>query len=184
MCRCPGAFPYAIRPLRESDEPAVAELLGSLSPETQETFHPYPLTAASAPGVIRQAPGVSHGAFALDGLLLGYAWFSGPPDALPELGIVVRDSARRRGIGQQLIETLQNLARVAGFTGLRLRVVRSNAVAIRLYERCGFEWTDNHDYQREGRKVESMGMQWLCESGSERCSAPVNRFAGAGEALA
>jgi ribosomal protein S18 acetylase RimI-like enzyme len=56
------------------------------------------------------------------------------------VGMMVRDDAQRRGIGQALLEALIGAAR--GPTGLELMtltVTEANDSAVRLYERAGFE---------------------------------------------
>jgi ribosomal protein S18 acetylase RimI-like enzyme len=56
----------------------------------------------------------------------------------PELAIAVVPSARGKGIGSALLETLLARARAAGFPSISLSVDRNNAGAIELYERHGF----------------------------------------------
>lgn len=56
----------------------------------------------------------------------------------PELAIAVVPSARGKGIGSQLLDTLLARAREAGYPSISLSVDRNNAGAIELYERHGF----------------------------------------------
>ena len=82
-----------------------------------------------------------------NGLRLGAAWFRlfSVDDAaygfiapdIPELAIGVREDARRKGIGQALLEALLATARDAGYRTVSLSVDRQNS-AVRLYERVGF----------------------------------------------
>lgn len=61
------------------------------------------------------------------------------------IGIAVHDGFQRRGIGQALMEALLDLADTClSLVRVELEVFASNARAIRLYERLGFE--------HEGRK--------------------------------
>jgi len=60
------------------------------------------------------------------------------------LGMSVRSTHRRRGIGRALVEHAVEWARSIGITRLELYVFADNAPAIALYEACGF--------QHEGRR--------------------------------
>ena len=51
--------------------------------------------------------------------------------------VVTAPEARRRGVGKALMDDLRARARDAGCTRWYLNVKQDNAVAIRLYERCG-----------------------------------------------
>ena len=83
------------------------------------------------------------------GRLLGAAWFrlfssadrghGFVSDAVPELTIAVAPEARRRGVGRALLRSLLERAGDGGHESLSLSVERDNEVAIRLYERAGFE---------------------------------------------
>ena len=57
----------------------------------------------------------------------------------PELAIAVVPSARGQGVGTALLEALLREARAAGYPAISLSVDRTNAGAIELYERHGFE---------------------------------------------
>ena len=52
--------------------------------------------------------------------------------------VAVKESARRQGIGRQLLESLLEKGREAGLTAYTLEVRVSNSGAIRLYHRLGF----------------------------------------------
>lgn len=84
----------------------------------------------------------------LDGAVIGFArvqlhLVDEDPDAskipyalLDE--IVVLESARRRGIGQQLVDWAVSVAREAGDASIRLNVIDGNVGAQTLYDRNGF----------------------------------------------
>ena len=52
--------------------------------------------------------------------------------------IVVLETARRRGIGQQLVDWAVQIARDAGDASIRLNVIDGNVGAQALYDRNGF----------------------------------------------
>jgi ribosomal protein S18 acetylase RimI-like enzyme len=54
------------------------------------------------------------------------------------LGIEVRPSHQKRGIGALLLDEVERRARAASITRLELSVRADNAAALRLYERTGF----------------------------------------------
>ena len=54
------------------------------------------------------------------------------------MGVYVRESFRRRGVGEALIRAAIDWARHKGLVGLRLSSVQGNDGSLRLYERCGF----------------------------------------------
>jgi ribosomal protein S18 acetylase RimI-like enzyme len=88
-----------------------------------------------------------------DGFPVGAAWYRVFPasepgygyidDRTPELAIAVVPSKRGHGIGDALLRALLEKARQAGYPSLSLSVDSHNAGAIRLYERHGFERTDD-----------------------------------------
>jgi ribosomal protein S18 acetylase RimI-like enzyme len=88
-----------------------------------------------------------------DGFPVGAAWYRLFPAAepgygyvderTPELAIAVVPSKRGHGIGDALLRSLLDKARQAGYTSLSLSVDSQNAGAIRLYERHGFERTED-----------------------------------------
>jgi ribosomal protein S18 acetylase RimI-like enzyme len=88
-----------------------------------------------------------------DGFPVGAAWYRLFPTAepgygyvderTPELAIAVVPSKRGHGIGDALLRSLLDKARQAGYPSLSLSVDSQNAGAIRLYERHGFQRTDD-----------------------------------------
>jgi GNAT superfamily N-acetyltransferase len=83
-----------------------------------------------------------------DGEPVGACWYRLFTDArhgygfvepdVPELSLAVRDHARGRGVGTELIDAIGDLARVEGHRALSLSVEEENP-ALRLYERAGFD---------------------------------------------
>lgn len=95
----------------------------------------------------------------LGGRPVGAAWYRVFPEErrgygfldaqTPELAIAVVEGERGRGVGRALLEQLLAAAERDGFAALSLSVARTNDVARRLYERCGFEIVA-HDEAEDG----------------------------------
>jgi ribosomal protein S18 acetylase RimI-like enzyme len=77
--------------------------------------------------------------------LLGYAQLAQPmaivshAHVLSLAGLAVLPEHQGRGVGRQLVEAAVLEARARGSRRLTLRVLASNTLARRTYERCGFE---------------------------------------------
>jgi GNAT superfamily N-acetyltransferase len=88
-----------------------------------------------------------------DGFPVGAAWYRLLPasepgygyvdERTPELAIAVVPSKRGHGIGDALLRALLERAAAAGHEQISLSVDSRNAGAIRLYERHGFERTED-----------------------------------------
>jgi ribosomal-protein-alanine N-acetyltransferase len=72
-------------------------------------------------------------------LIVGFVGLWMLPDEAHIVTIAVRDSHRRRGIGEKLLLAAIDLARERGEEVVTLEVRVSNEVAIKLYEKYGFE---------------------------------------------
>ena len=77
-----------------------------------------------------------------------------------DLGLMVADGHRRRGIGRALLEQAVDWARAAGVLKLELHVFPWNEPAIHLYERFGFEREGlrKGHYRRAGEYVDAILM--------------------------
>ena len=97
--------------------------------------------------------GLALGAYREPNVLIGYAIVSRYVDAWHLMNIAVAPEYRRRGIGEALLERLFEVTAGDPRRGFTLEVRVSNADAIRLYERLGFEargirrgyYTDNRE---------------------------------------
>ena len=74
-----------------------------------------------------------------DGEILGFAGLLINIDCTEIMNIVVKKSARKQGIGQQLLGQLLELSKAKGLTIINLEVNVKNEAAIRLYEKNGFK---------------------------------------------
>ncbi|MFC6724629.1 GNAT family N-acetyltransferase [Halobium palmae] len=78
-----------------------------------------------------------------DGSVVGHAVVSPTMESTPELAVFVRPAFQNRGVGTRLCATIVELARVNGHDGIMLRVAESNRRAVRVYEKLGFEVTED-----------------------------------------
>lgn len=77
-----------------------------------------------------------------------------------DLGLMVAETWRRRGIGRALLEQAEVWARRAGVRKLELHVFPWNAPAIALYESAGYEREGlrRRHYRRDGEEVDAVLM--------------------------
>ncbi len=107
----------------------------------------------------------------VDGEIAGYVLL-GPPTPLPASahvqmvrGLAVDQSFQRRGVGRALVEAAIAEATARRARKVRLRVLRSNAGAQRLYEECGFviEGVLRREFVLDGREVDDVLMARMLE---------------------
>ena len=95
-----------------------------------------------------------------DGAILGRLSVARDPHSasrhVADLGIMVAQGHRRRGIGRALLDQAAAWARDAGVRKLELHVFPWNEPAIRLYEACGYEHEGlrRGHYRRAGEYVD------------------------------
>jgi len=84
-----------------------------------------------------------------------------------DLGLMVAESHRRRGIGRALLDACVAWARGAGISKLELHVFPWNEPAIALYDRFGFEREGlrRRHYLRAGVMVDALLMAYHLPSG-------------------
>jgi len=83
-----------------------------------------------------------------------------------DLGLMVAESHRGRGIGRMLLEEAVSWARLAGILKLELHVFPWNEPAIRLYESFGFvqEGHRKRHYERDGQHVDAILMAFFVDA--------------------
>lgn len=112
------------------------------------TVDDYPAFARLFPELVVPEPTPSREVFALrlprmvmlrdeSGKVVGYSAWNVFGLTFHVGNVVTAPEARRRGVGKALMDDLRARARDAGCTRWYLNVKQDNAVAIRLYERCG-----------------------------------------------
>jgi RimJ/RimL family protein N-acetyltransferase len=82
-----------------------------------------------------------------------------------DLGLMVAESHRRRGVGTALLDEAVTWARSAGVSKLELHVFPWNAPALRLYESFGFvqEGYRKRHYERGGELVDAILMAYFLD---------------------
>jgi ribosomal-protein-alanine N-acetyltransferase len=122
--------------------------------EIERESYPTPWSRSMFAGELAKPSSVCLGAFDTESeALVGYLIISRYVDAWHVMNVAVEPSERRRGIAQNLLERLFELTANDSRRGYTLEVRVSNANAIRLYERLGFQarglrrgyYTDNRE---------------------------------------
>jgi len=121
--------------------------------EIERASYPTPWSRAMFASELQKPSSLAIGAYHDAGELVGYAIVSRYVDAWHVMNIAVVPDFRRRGIGRALLERLFEVTSADPRRGYTLEVRVSNADAIRLYERLGFEprgvrrgyYTDNRE---------------------------------------
>jgi ribosomal-protein-alanine N-acetyltransferase len=118
---------------------------------------------------LRKPSSLALGAFSGDDALVGYAFVSRHVDAWHVMNVAVADAFRRRGIASALLGRLFEVTESDSRRGYTLEVRVSNAGAIRLYERLGFEARGiRRGYYTDNR--EDALIMWREPASSERAS--------------
>ena len=121
--------------------------------EIERASYPTPWSRAMFAAELRKPSSIALGAYLEEGELVGYAFVSRYVDAWHVMNVAVSPAFRRRGIASTLLERLFEVTASDPRRGYTLEVRVSNAEAIRLYERLGFEsrgirrgyYTDNRE---------------------------------------
>jgi ribosomal-protein-alanine N-acetyltransferase len=104
--------------------------------------YPTPWSRSMFAGELAKPSSISLGAFdAATDALVGYLITSRYVDAWHIMNLAVTAASRRRGIASDLLDELFHLTDYDPRRGYTLEVRVSNASAIKLYERMGFERT-------------------------------------------
>jgi ribosomal-protein-alanine N-acetyltransferase len=119
----------------------------------ERASYPTPWSRSMFDAELRKPGSLALGAFAEDGMLVGYAFISRYVDAWHVMNVAVAHAYRRRGIAAALLERLFEVTATDPRRGYTLEVRVSNLGAIALYERLGFEargvrrgyYTDNRE---------------------------------------
>lgn len=77
-------------------------------------------------------------------------------DVLVIYTFVVNPTMLQRGVGQKMLDFAAQFARKTSISALRLDVYENNTPAIRLYEKCGFQYIDTVSLG-----LERYGLDWF-----------------------
>ncbi len=121
--------------------------------EIEQASYPTPWSRSMFAAELQKPGSLSLGAYRESGELVGYLIVSRYVDAWHVMNVAVGPEYRRRGIARELLERLFEVTGGDPRRGYTLEVRVSNADAIRLYERLGFEargirrgyYTDNRE---------------------------------------
>ena len=121
--------------------------------EIERASYPTPWSRSMFAAELRKPSSIALGAYLEEGELVGYAFVSRYVEAWHVMNVAVSPAFRRRGIASTLLERLFEVTASDPRRGYTLEVRVSNAEAIRLYERLGFEsrgirrgyYTDNRE---------------------------------------
>lgn len=121
--------------------------------DIEQSSYPTPWSRSMFAAELRKPSSIAIAAHLETGELVGYAFISRYVDAWHVMNVAVAPGLRRRGIATALLERLFEVTASDPRRGYTLEVRVSNAEAIRLYERLGFEargirrgyYTDNRE---------------------------------------
>jgi [ribosomal protein S18]-alanine N-acetyltransferase len=119
----------------------------------ERASYPTPWSRSMFAAELRKPSALALGAYLDTGELVGYAFVSRYVDAWHVMNVAVAPEHRGRGIATVLLERLFEVTAGDPRRGYTLEVRVSNATAIRLYERLGFQsrgvrrgyYTDNRE---------------------------------------
>jgi ribosomal protein S18 acetylase RimI-like enzyme len=127
------------RPVRADDAEVLGELLVSID---VTHFRPHPMTPEEARHIAElDGRDVYLIGFDDDDQAVAYGMLRGWDEGYPtaSVGVAVRRTREREGIGRAMMEALHDAARARGADSVRLRVHPDNHSARRLYERLGYQ---------------------------------------------
>jgi N-acetylglutamate synthase-like GNAT family acetyltransferase len=133
-----------LRFAKPDDAPAIALLLSESFAEYQLLYTPegFAATAIPAAGICNRIDEGPVWVAMQDGRMVGTAAVVARAESLYIRGMAVHPTARGRQIGNMLLAEIEKFATSAGFTRLYLSTTPWLDHAIRLYERFGFQRTD------------------------------------------
>jgi len=141
---CPlGYLDFSIRRLQPGDETRLSEFYHALSASTRCFFEPYRDISVEAMRAVvdRTAQCVDLGMIAIEpsGNVFAHFFFGNIAEAIPHLGIGIRDDYQNRGLGSVFFAYLLSLAKyVLHKKEIGLTVVKENRRAVHLYQKHGF----------------------------------------------
>lgn len=135
--------PAIVRPLAETDGPALAALYAAIPPEDERFYCPHPLDREHAFANAARAASPLEVVLVLEtdaGRFAGYAWFrwTEAGAATSVFGICLRRAYQGLGAGRLLMARVNEIARAIGPPRMALTVQQANPRAVALYRAMGF----------------------------------------------
>jgi RimJ/RimL family protein N-acetyltransferase len=152
---------FEVRRAGPQDSREMAELFAEVAAERDGIASEPPVdieqrAAQFALSVAHTVVAVAGGRGGQGGHLVGMIHLEATRHGFGDLGMLVRQGWRGRGIGSALLAAAEDLARDLGLHKMSLEVFAHNDAAIALYRKCGFT--------QEGRRVRQYrrvsGEQW------------------------
>ena len=149
-----GQDRYFVRRMRDQDLPAVRaiEALSFSNPWSDTTFRgEIQITSISSPLVVVRRPG---------GEVVAYIVYWQIRDDVQINNVAVHPDCRGQGLGEAMMRFALDKVRAAGAAFVTLEVRQSNAPAVNLYKKLGFEilGTRKHYYTKPDEDAHVMGL--------------------------
>src|SRR5262249_16521776 len=145
---------YLIRPVEARDRDAVARELTAYLTHIGEDFDSDDLDHDIAHWEVEYdgTPGVVVGGEASDGAIVGTAGVRSLEPGVGEIKRMwIRQGCQGLGLGRRLMSRCLEHARALGFRVVRLDTERTMAVAIHLYQSCGFQQIPDYNGNRRAQ---------------------------------
>jgi putative acetyltransferase len=136
---------YRLRPMRRSDNPAVARIIRDVMSEYGAVGCGYSIQDPEVDSMFESYPAPKAGFFVLEKqrAVLGCGGFAplidGPEDVCELRKMYFRSELRGKGQGARMLDHILNTARAAGYRQCYLETLESMTHAQKLYRRYGFE---------------------------------------------
>src|SRR4051812_38848072 len=136
---------FSFRPIRPSDDPAVAAVIRTVMPEFGASGEGFAIKDAEVDSMSAAYSRPRHAYFVVerDGRVVGGAGVGplvgGPDDTCELRKMYFLPDARGHGMGEQLLRQCLQSARELGFTRCYLETLNSMTAAMKLYEKVGFK---------------------------------------------
>jgi ribosomal protein S18 acetylase RimI-like enzyme len=168
--------PLRIRPAVAADDDALREI-DATAWDSSSMFPSALATVDDHPFFDDRHPPEHHLVADLDGAVVGYVRLR-PPTPMPESahvvqvnGLAVTGAVRGRGVAAALLAAVEQQARQQGAGKITLRVLGTNAPALRVYERAGYvvEGILRAEFRIDGVDVDDYNLaRYLTAGGDQR----------------
>lgn len=141
-----------IREIKEEDAKELFDMLNDLDDKTKGFFHPHEFDLDTLKKICKSKDDHYY-VMLMNGKIVGYSFLRLFGYKIPSLGILIRRSFTKKGLGTILIKWTIERARKLNYKKVILKTYKDNYPAQRLYEKIGFkvfgETEDNKEYKME-----------------------------------